>query len=353
MHGRVNVITPNTYDLSLFHDKWYLSWGPAPLLFIWPFYLIWGLKTSDVLFTMLGGFTNVILVYLCIKEMKHYFHLSLALMAELFVIISFAFASPNFFLSLTGSIWFTNQIFAITFLLLFYFFFLKYLNSHKESYIILSVVFFSLSSLARASLLFHGLLFIYIFLDSKIRKKKISQRMIVFSCVIVTFFVCFAGFYNYLKFQNVFETGARFVEGSPRFDAIVKSGNFLSVKYVWHNIYYYLLNIFKIDPEGNSVLMVYPSILLPIILFFKRKQLDAKKRQFLAAAGIAALITFVFLMFYCGTGWIQFGNRYFFDVFPLLLLCLILSMPYLSRPVLLIVMFFGIIINFLGVLIFL
>ncbi|PJA90773.1 MAG: hypothetical protein CO136_00705, partial [Candidatus Levybacteria bacterium CG_4_9_14_3_um_filter_36_7] len=62
MHGRVNVTPPATYDLSLFQGKWYLYWGPAPLLFIWPFYLIWGLKASDVLFTMLGGFTNVILV---------------------------------------------------------------------------------------------------------------------------------------------------------------------------------------------------------------------------------------------------------------------------------------------------
>jgi hypothetical protein len=145
VHGHVNVNPVSTYDLSLYHGKWYLYWGPAPLLLLWPFYLIWRVNASDVLFTMLGGVANVVLIYLCIREMKIYFSISLSLMAEVFLILTFAFASPNFFLSLAGKIWFTNQIFATTFLLLFYFFFFQYLNTSKLYSIVASVAFFCLA----------------------------------------------------------------------------------------------------------------------------------------------------------------------------------------------------------------
>ncbi len=361
VHGRVNVTPPSTYDLSLYHGKWYLYWGPAPVLFLWPFHLIWGVKASDVLYTMLGGLANVVLIYLCIRQMRRYFNMSLSLMAEMFLLLSFAFASPNFFLSLAGRIWFTNQIFATTFLFLFYFFFFKYLNSGKLYQIVVSVAFFCLACLTRYSLLFNGLLLAYLFWDSKITGKKISLRLLVSVGVTVLFFVCLGACYNYLKFQNIFEVGVRFQHGAARYDAIVKSGKSLSFKYFWHNIYYYFLNpiyfslhrhMLIINTEGNSVLMVYPSLLVVPILFFKFKQFDAKKRFFVLTVGAAALITVAFLMLYFATGWVQFGNRYFFDAFPLFFLLLVLVMPYIPKPVQLVLLIWGIVINFWGVLTF-
>lgn len=362
VHGRVNVTPPSTYDLSLYHGKWYLYWGPAPVLLLWPFYLLWGLNASDVLFTMLGGLANVVLLYLCIRQMKRYFSMSLSIMAEAFLLLSFAFASPNFFLSLVGRIWFTNQIFATTFLFVFYFFFFKYLNTGNLLHIVVSVVFFCLACLTRYSLLFHGLLLAYLFWDRKITGKKISPQLLVLVGVTVLFFVCLGAFYNYLKFQNILEVGQRFQHGNARYAEVLKSGKILSFKYFWYNIYYYFLNpisfslskhALKIDPEGNSVLMVYPSLLLVSILFFKFKQFDAKKRFFVLTAGVAALITVVFLMLYFATGWVQFGNRYFFDAFPLFFLLLVLVMPYIPKPVLVLLGIWGIVINFWGVLVFL
>ena len=58
-HGRVDVTPPATYDLSLFEGRWYLYWGPAPVLFVLPFYLLSHLQASDVVFTMMGGIINV------------------------------------------------------------------------------------------------------------------------------------------------------------------------------------------------------------------------------------------------------------------------------------------------------
>ncbi|SRR6266487_3198624 len=361
VHGRVNVTPPSTYDLSLYHGKWYLYWGPAPVLLLWPFYLIWGVNASDVLYTMLGGVANVVLIYLCICEMKNYFSISLSLMAEAFLLLSFAFASPNFFLSLTGNIWFTSQIFAITFLFLYYFFFFKYLNTGKVYHIAVSVAFFCLACLTRYSLLFNGLLLAYLFWDSKITGKKITLRLLVSVSLTGLFFVCLGAFYNYLKFQNILEVGQRFQQGSERYAAILKSGKILSFNYFWYNFYYYFLNpisfslrkyMLRIDVEGNSVLMVYPSLLLVSVLFFKFKRFDAKKRFFVLTVAVAALITLTFLMLYFATGRVQFGNRYFFDAFPLFFLLLVLVMPYIPKPVQLVLMIWGIVINFWGVLTF-
>ena len=360
-HGRVNVMPPYTYDLSLYHNKWYLYWGPAPVLLLWPFYVLWGLYASDVFFTMLGGLANVILITLCVHRMKQYFHISLSPMANIFLLASFAFASPNFALSLAGGIWATSQIFATTFLLLFYLFFLKYLNNGKQSYIVVSVAFFCLACLSRYSLLFHGLLFIYLFWDSKAMGRKISRRLLIPIGITVLFFLCLGAFYNYLKFQNIFEVGQRFQQGAARYDEIVQHGPILSFQYFWHNFYYYFLNPIYfswskhqmlIDREGNSVLMVYPSLLLCLILFVKYRQFDTRKRCFVAIAGVAALITVLCLMFYFATGWMQFGNRYFFDAYPLFFLLLVLVMPYVSETIQWMVMIWGVVINFLGLLTF-
>jgi hypothetical protein len=111
--------------------------------------------------------------------MKIYFSISLSLMAEVFLILTFAFASPSFFLSLAGKIWFTNQIFATTFLLLFYCFFFQYLNTSKLYSIVASVAFFCLACLTRYSLLFNGLLLTYLFWDRKVTGKKIELRLLV------------------------------------------------------------------------------------------------------------------------------------------------------------------------------
>ncbi len=359
VHGRVNVTPPSTYDLSFFQDKWYLYWGPAPVLLIWPFYLIWHIHTSDVLYTALAGLANVGIIFLCIREMKRYFNLSLSLAAEILLLLSFAFASPNFFLSLSGQIWFSSQIFAMLYLFLFYLFFFKYLNSGKQYHILLSVGCFFLACLTRYSLIFHGLLLLYLFWDSKVTGKKLSLRLFVEIGVLSLCFVGVLLLYNYLRFGSILEVGQRFQEGSARYDAAVKSGRTVALQYFWYNVYYYFLNPIrfaweqhpiKIDAEGNSVLMVYPVMLLSGIVFFKLRQFDAKKRIFVWIVSAATLIVVAFLMFYFATGWVQFGNRYFYDAFPLFFLLAVIAAPSVPTLIQLLLVLWGMIINFGGVL---
>lgn len=64
LHHRLNVHTFNTKDLSFYHNQLYLYWGPAPVIFIWPFYAVMGMNASDVFYNLLAGILNILLFYL-------------------------------------------------------------------------------------------------------------------------------------------------------------------------------------------------------------------------------------------------------------------------------------------------
>src|SRR6195256_492745 len=85
-HGRTDVPLAGQLDLSLFENKWYLYWGPAPVLLILPFYLLSHLQASDVLYTAIGGTVNVALFYGVMQAFKKCFQISLSLMAEAFLV---------------------------------------------------------------------------------------------------------------------------------------------------------------------------------------------------------------------------------------------------------------------------
>lgn len=361
IHGHVDVTPPTKYDLSLFHNKWYLYWGPAPGLFILPFYIISRLHASDVIFTLLAGIGNVVIFYFVIQECKAYFKVPLTLISTVFLLLSFGLASPNFFLSLAGKIWFTNQVIAITYLLLFYLFYFKFLNSGRYLYLLLCVIFFNLAWLSRYSLLFNGILFLYLFLHYRLEGKNITMKTLLSIGSITLGFIILGMTYNFLKFHSLFETGLQYQVGSMRFDALIKSGKILSIHYILYNAYYYFFNFLQFSPakpyviintEGNSVFAVYPALLLLVRLFFKTEYLDKKRVMFLSIAGVILGLSILSLLLYYATGWSQFGNRYFFDVVPLLFILTIFILKYIPIPLQVVLLLYGVFVNFAGVLAF-
>lgn len=361
VHGRVNVNPPSHYDLSLYQYKWYLYWGPAPVLFVLPFYLASHLQASDILYTLVGGAGNVILFYFVMQAFKRYFNISLSLMAEAFLLFSFGLASPNFVLSLHGDIWFTSQVFSTTYLLLFYLCYFLFLSSEKHSLFILATVFFYLAVLSRYSLIFNGILYFYLLIHYRLLDRKAPLKLFVSFGVLTLAFIGVLGTYNYLRFGNPLDVGQTYQQGAHRYDSALQSGHYLSLSYVWHNVYYYFLNIVHfqqthrpvvIDVEGNSVFSVYPALLLLPVLFYCRKYVNKKRLLFLGAAGLIVGLNVIFLMLYFATGWVQFGNRYFFDVVPMLFLTLIFILEYIPNSIQLAILLFGIFVNFYGSLAF-
>ncbi len=360
-HGRVNVTPPFDYDLSFFNGNWYLYWGPGPVLFVLPFFLKWGAEASDVLFTLVAGVLNVILFALALDQCKNYFGVRLSRTARWTLILSFAFASPNLFLSVGGYIWFSEQIIATFYLLAFYYLYFKFLNNDQHPWLlILAALCFNLAWLSRYTLIFNGLLFVYVLFHYRLRKRPMPGRLAPAVGAVVALFGGIALYYNYLKFGNPIETGQQYIVPNGRYEDAIRTQDFLGLHYLKHNLRVYFLNwipisfrqdFITVDMEGNGVFSVYPALLFLFAWVFRlRAKLTAELRWFLPVAASVVFLGITFLMLYFATGWAQFGNRYFFDVLPLLFLGAIFVMSYVPAPLQRVVLVYGASVNMIGTL---
>ncbi len=360
MHKRLYLLTSQTFDLSLFRGEWYLYRGPAPTVFILPFYLIFGIKASSILYTFLAACGNIALFYLLIKECKKYFHIGLSFFSEIFLVLSFCFASSNLPLGIIGGTWSTSteQVVAVFYLLLFYLFYFKWLGNIRNVWMLfVAVLFFNLAWLSRYTMIFHGVLFLYPFFIGKFHEKRVALKQFFIIGIFIGVCICGDFLYNYARFNNPFETGLRYHHGSKRYAQVIASHKFFDISYAPGNLYYYFLNIpqflshkpfVKIDEEGNSIFVVYPAILLLVFLAKSRYLREQKIKKFLVFAGVVIILTLSVLMVCFATGWVQFGNRYFFDIQPLVYVLLIFVMQDISLFVLIPMLVYEISVNIAG-----
>ncbi len=360
MHGRLNLISSYTYDLSPFHGKWYMYWGPAPVLFILPFYILFGIGASSILYTFLAGLANVILFYLVLRAFTAYFKLHLSIFSELFLLFSFSFCSANFALSFVGRLSNTptEQVIATCYLLIFYLFYFKWLANLKNLfYLTFAVIFFNLAWLSRYTMIFHGVLFLYPFFITKISqwKQLLKPGIIVISIVAV--FITGDLIYNYARFSNPFETGHQYHQGNKRYAQILKTHRIFSTEYIPQNVYYYFFHLPKfflykpfmeIDREGNSIFAIYPGILF-LILFLRKKYIaDSQKKLFILLASSIIAVTIMVFMLYFATGWVQFGSRFFLDITPLTYLLIAFVIEDVLIIIRLLTIMYALFINFVG-----
>lgn len=355
---QLNIITPSTLDLSFYQGKWYMYWGPAPALFILPFYLIWGISTSDIFYTLLAGIFNILIFYLLIKEFIKYFNLSISPLKQQLVILSFAFASPNLYLSLNGRVWHTSQIISVLYLLIFYLFYFKFLNNLNKLYLfILAVIFVNLAWFSRYTLIFNLILLTYP-LGILLKKQHFSRfKITLLAALLITVLTgSIMLMYNQARFNNPFETGILHVFHNPRYVRDLETKGIFSLAYVKHNLTYYFFSLpqFSLNPlrlhisyEGNSVFIIYPFLFFILPLMGRKIRIYTKKRFFQLSTVVLLLNIGALMMLFC-TGWVQFGNRYFFDVIPLLFLFTLFVIQKIRLPILIIIFFYGLIINLLG-----
>lgn len=359
-HGKVDLVINNTKDISIYNSKNYMYWGPAPILLILPFYLFGGVHSNDVLYTLIFGLLNVIIFYLALKQFNIFFKNKISQINIFLITASFALSSPNFYLSLGGRVWHTYQIVATTYLLIFFYYYFKSLNNKFNfKHLVISLVFCCLAWLSRYTLIFHMLFFIYPVFEMYKKKSKNVFKNITILCVITLSFIAILFAYNYFRFGNVFETGFKYQVHDARFDEVFKSQKFFSFDYFFYNIFYYFLNSLElnikspftfINVEGNSVFVVYPFLLL--LFFFFQKKFFTKIDLLKIIIGLVIAINTFILMLFVGTGWVQFGNRYFFDVIPLLFFLISFVIAEVPISITSLLLIYGTIINIFGSLTF-
>ena len=352
---KLNIIPESLWDLSLYQNKFYLYWGPAPLLLILPVVYLFGRNFSDILYTFSIGLLNIFIFYAILHEVIKFFKIHLQRRSKTILLWCFALSSPNLFLSLHGKIWYTNQIFAVFYLLVFLFFYFRFLNTGKIRHLLLSCIFVNLAWFSRYTLIFYlGLFAFPIFLNKIYKNKEVVFTMVI---AVTSVFLSVFFLYNFFRFGHILETGFRFQLANPIFVEDIRKGAFLSLGNIPINFYYYFINpfqlsltknFFQIDYAGNSVFMAYP-ILFSLYYLTKLKP-TAVSSQLIKIILTIAVIIIVILLTNVGSGWIQFGNRYFFDVIPLFFVLIIFSLTKTPVRIQIFLAISGAIINILGVL---
>lgn len=353
-------VPPTNYDLTQFTGNYTMYWGFTPVFFILPFYYAFGVVASDVFYTFVAGFLNIFFFYLLLKETIKLFELKVKFIGLLAILAGFALVSPNFYLSLGGRVWHTNQIISVTYLLLFMLFTIKFVGSrYKPLFLLFSILFFNLAWLGRNSLIVYALLYVYVIW--RMRKDKIQNLkyvlLIIFTSIIIGFELFFM--YNFLRFGDIFETGLSMQLSDPRFLELLRDKNYFSAVYWKENFEHYFLNHAFLslnyphineDPAGNSIISVYPLTLFFFFLFQKTVFKIKNNAVFISIGVSIILLVTIILMFFVGTGWTQFGSRYFFDAIPLLFLLLVFVIDKIPSVALMVFMIYGFLINTYGAL---
>lgn len=359
LSGRLDIPGNVTIDLSQFQGKWYLNWGPGALLYIFPFKLIMLGGLSDKFYTLLAGILNILVFSFLIKEFIKYFKINLSDFSKNFLLFSFAIASPNFYLSLNGRVWFTEQIVAVLYILLSLLFLFRFLNSDgKLKYFLISVIFFNLAWFTRAPLVFHGLILFAAILV--VRSKGYAPRLFAFLITTTSIFLLILFTYNFLRFENIFETGLNHHLANPRYESAISEGKVFSVVNIPFNFYHFFLNFpqisknfpfLSINLEGNSIFAFYP-LLLVIPLFIKNFLQIVKKNMVLLSFVFVFSVEISLLLIYFATGWTQVGMRYFLDLIPISFLMTAFVLDRVPKSIIVLTVLYSALINVAATLIY-
>lgn len=353
LKGRFDLINPTwTSDLSIWHGKKYMYWGPTPVLLILPIIALFGINFSDALYTSIFGSFNIVLIYLILKQLNELEISYLSRFKRVLICLFFAFGTVHFYLSVNGGVWFTSQIFSTLYALGAIFFLFRYLTHQSFLYLLLLSVLLNLAIFGRITFIFYLPFFIALLVYKKCQKKYL---MVFFS--IFSIFLILNSLYNFLRFGSIFETGHSIHQVAQKFAADKTTYGTINPSYIPKNFKYMFLNFappidkfpfFRFDKEGNSIFFT-SSLFILLFLLIKSK---FWKRRFRKIFNIFSLISIfciiIFLLNYLSTGWIQLGYRYLLDVIPLMLLLLAEVLTETSLAVILALTSISIIVTSLG-----
>jgi hypothetical protein len=115
LHGRWDVaLPPGSLDTAYVHGKVYILYPPFPALALLPFVTLFGLRTSDVLFTAVCSALNLPLIYLLFEQVRAAAFTRRLWLENLILAVLLYFGSISLWLSLGGRMWFTAHIVCLT-----------------------------------------------------------------------------------------------------------------------------------------------------------------------------------------------------------------------------------------------
>ena len=316
LHGKLYLENPIPHA-AFYQGKAYVVQGPVPSLVMLPFVAFFGKEMNDIIFTLILGAINPILLYLVLRRYKQKDELRLEDNEILWLTFFFAFGTVHFFLSVHGAVWHTTQIVTTTMTLIY----ILLASGMKRP--ILSGIFSFLAFASRGNLIMGWLFYPLSCFLERAGKKSLARSAFLFLAPIFMLGLCL-GYFNYVRFGNPFESGYSQLLG--RFN--------LSWKFIPQTFYFtYLLPpVFRrefpylwFNGYGMSFFIVMPAFLS--ILWVRK--ITRKMIPFLVTTFSIAFP----MLFWDTPGFYTFGPRYALDFIPYLIIFLSLGLSRLNKAV--------------------
>ena len=308
LHGKFYLDSnpPWLNELIPINGKYYVPYPPMPAILATPFVLLIGHGFEQQYLAHILGAGIVVLVVAISKKIKN--DNKLAIWSGGLT----GFSTILWFMSSVGSAWYLGQISAAFFMTLAIYIAL----SHKKA--LFTGIFIGCAYLARLHTILALPLFLYLYRE----KRPLRNYLLIFLGVAP--FVLFDFFYNYSRFGVIWDKGYILIPGV--LDESWYTNGLFSPSYIPRHlkvIFGALPKFIEKAPyvvpswEGLAIWLTTPAF---VYAFFARsKKLDV----FFSWVSIALISLVIFS--HGTTGFIQFGYRYAFDFYPILLLLTIKS----------------------------
>ncbi len=316
LHGQTSLrlTPPDTHDLSVFEGKLHLYWGPFPALLLVPFVAVWGVRFSDVAFTVLLGALDVALVAVLLRAAVAGRRVRLDRVRRGALVTCFAFGSVHLTLAPFGRVWFTGQLIGFAALGLAY---LAAIRLRGPAGALAAGLALSAALATRPHLVVAGVWPVWALLSKEPTGRR-RLGVLAAMALPVLAAVALLGAYDVARFGSLLETGLRFHRmGGVFVDDFARYGAF-SLHYLPRNVFYELLT-YPLVPgleslQGGGLFWMTPVFLAA---FWARGGPRGSVRALVASIVFTAIPIFLVM----GTGYVQWGPRYTLDfTVPLLLL---------------------------------
>jgi len=304
-----------TGDIAVFKNKYYVYFGPVPAILLLPVVAIFTNPPSQHILGLIFVFFDFFFLYKIAKKM------GLKKQDSCWLSLFFIFGTIFSSLGLTNITSYQVQIIATSFLI-----FALYEFFYQRRWLLIGIC-LALAGATKPTLYLATIFFVIELIDLNFQIKIRNTLMLIVPILISIFLL---GTYNFLRFDNFFETGYSYQTTTPVDPQDAARGIF-SLQYVPGNLYFLL---FKgpepVRANQNNYLLKPPYLkadLWGMGIFFTSPLflyifLSKLRQKYVLISWFTVLLMLIPTLTYFGTGMWQFGYRYTVDFYPFLFIIL-------------------------------
>ena len=342
LHGRWDLdLSPKLTDIVTIHGKYYIVYPPMPAIVLMPFVAIFGLHTSDVLFTAVCSALNLSFLYLVFEQVRENGFTRRSSNQNVFTSLLLWLGSISLWMSLGGEMWFTAHILCMTFTLL------ALLTAFRRHFA-LAALLLGCAFFCRATVIFGAIFLLYLawqdagtephieqFIASVWQRRPawsaIPWRRLAGPFAIMVGIVLLFMLRNTVIFGSPLDSGYNVLIAQKYPE--VTTGPF-NISYVPANIvanfFSFPQTLFNGPFDRHPVLNVinngtavglFVTTPLFLFLFWRNKRFSATRTALWITLGFMVIT----ILLFHASGWYQFGARYLFDGYPFAFLLLVLN----------------------------